>query len=82
MFRAFDYLYSSHRGTNPSIGPHRFGVTAPTGGGCPAAGGQTHLTGYGKVCYSRVKGREGPGMCLGQTGRGPPLQRVRFPSLK
>ena len=26
---------------------HRFGVTAPTGGGCPAAGGHTHLTGYG-----------------------------------
>ena len=26
---------------------HRFGVTAPTGGGCPAAGGQTHLTCYG-----------------------------------
>ena len=29
---------------------HRLGVTAPTGGGCPAAGGQTHLTGYGWVC--------------------------------
>ena len=26
---------------------HRFGVTAPTGGGCPTAGGQTHLTSYG-----------------------------------
>jgi hypothetical protein len=26
---------------------HRFGVTAPTGGGCPTEGGQTHLTGYG-----------------------------------
>jgi hypothetical protein len=26
---------------------HWFGVTAPTRWGCPAAGGQTHLTGYG-----------------------------------
>ena len=34
---------------NSVIG-HRFGVTAPIGRGCPAAWGQMHLTGYGKVC--------------------------------
>ena len=35
--------YSSYKASG-----HRFGVTtAPTGGGCPAAGGQTHLIRYG-----------------------------------
>ena len=46
----------------PAIG-HRFGVTAPTGGGCPASGGQTHRS--HRLWMGVLRGREVSGSTRG-----------------
>ena len=68
-------LYSSSRITRKFVGVaaaigHPSAIvsgsqqTAPTGGGRPAAGGQTHLTGYGQV-LGVLRGREVSGSTRG-----------------